>query len=179
MLYSCSSILAQSPWNNSSKCIVWCTVDCTFNWTWTTFIIICKAKGIIFYVITSLLWLTSDIIPIKFYQRSSNRVISDIAPRPLTFYQNDLSMNTADLTGDKPIAVWSLSISDLSVMKPLVTFYIHSYIIIFHGRKREVFYLFSVCPAHQSLRHWMRHYEKWYNNNSLNPENILNLLKET
>jgi hypothetical protein len=41
-----------------------------------------------------------------------------------TFYQNDLAMrNTAGLTGGKPIAVWSQSISCVSVVNTLVAFY--------------------------------------------------------
>jgi hypothetical protein len=53
-----------------------------------------------------------------------------------TFYQNDLAMrNTADMTGDKRIAVWLQSIS--GIINPLVAFY------DIHERKREV--LFFVC----------------------------------
>jgi hypothetical protein len=49
-----------------------------------------------------------------------------------TFYQNYLAMsNTADVTG-KPIAIWSQSISGLSVMNPLVAFY------DMHGRKEKI-----------------------------------------
>jgi hypothetical protein len=53
-----------------------------------------------------------------------------------TFYQNYLAMrNTADVTGGKPIAVCSHSIS--GAVNPLVAFY------DIHGRKREVlFFLF-------------------------------------
>jgi hypothetical protein len=49
------------------------------------------------------------------------------------FYQNYLAVrNTADVTGGKPIAVWSQSISDVNAVNPLVAFY------DIHGRKREV-----------------------------------------
>jgi hypothetical protein len=53
--------------------------------------------------------------------------------------QNYLAMsNTADVTGGKPIAVWSQSISGVSAIIPLVTFY------DIHGRKREVLFFYYV-----------------------------------
>jgi hypothetical protein len=56
-----------------------------------------------------------------------------------TFYQNYWAMsNTADGTGDKPIAVWSQSISDLITLNPLIAFY------DIHGRKRDVLLFYSV-----------------------------------
>jgi hypothetical protein len=52
------------------------------------------------------------------------------------FYQNYLAMrNTADVTGGKPIAICSQSISGASAVNPLVTFY------NIHGRKREVLFI--------------------------------------
>jgi hypothetical protein len=45
--------------------------------------------------------------------------------------------NTADVTG-KPIAVLLQSISDVSVINPLVAFY------DIHGRKREVLFFYFV-----------------------------------
>jgi hypothetical protein len=63
-----------------------------------------------------------------------------------TFYQNYLAMsNTADVTGGKPIAVYSQSISDVNAINPLVT--IHD----IHGRKREVLF-FSFVP--DTTRDW-------------------------
>jgi hypothetical protein len=54
-----------------------------------------------------------------------------------TFYQNHLAMSsTADVTGGKPIAVWSQSISGVNAIYPLVAFY------NIHGRKREVLFYF-------------------------------------
>jgi hypothetical protein len=54
------------------------------------------------------------------------------------FYQNYLTMsNTADVTGGKPIAVESQSISGVNAINPLVAFYIH-------GRKREVLLVYFV-----------------------------------
>jgi hypothetical protein len=56
-----------------------------------------------------------------------------------TFYQNYIAMsNTADVTGGKPIADWSQSISD--AINPLVAFY------DIHGRKREVSFILSWTP---------------------------------
>jgi hypothetical protein len=46
--------------------------------------------------------------------------------------------NTADVTGGKPIAVWSHSILGLNSINPLVLFY------DIHGRKREVLFLYFV-----------------------------------
>jgi hypothetical protein len=42
--------------------------------------------------------------------------------------------NTADVTGDKPIAIWSQSISGGNAINPLVAFY------DIHGRKGEALY---------------------------------------
>jgi hypothetical protein len=48
----------------------------------------------------------------------------------LTFYQNYLAMrNTADVTGGKPIAARSQSISGVSAINPLVAFYYSFYVI--------------------------------------------------
>jgi hypothetical protein len=50
-----------------------------------------------------------------------------------TFYQNELAVrDTADVTGGKPIDVWSQSISGGGAVNPLVAFY------DIHGRKEEV-----------------------------------------
>jgi hypothetical protein len=58
------------------------------------------------------------------------------------FYQNYLAMsNTADVTGDKPIAVWSQSISGANAINPLVAFY------DIHGRKREVLFFYFVLDT--------------------------------
>jgi hypothetical protein len=40
-------------------------------------------------------------------------------------------MNTADVTGSKPIAIWSQSLSGVSAINPLVAFY------DIHGRKNK------------------------------------------
>jgi hypothetical protein len=46
--------------------------------------------------------------------------------------------NTADLTGGKPIALWSQSISGVTAINPLVTFY------AIHGRNSEVLFFYFV-----------------------------------
>jgi hypothetical protein len=46
--------------------------------------------------------------------------------------------NTADVTGGKPIAVWSQSIPGVSAVNPLVAFY------DIHGRKGEVLFFYFV-----------------------------------
>jgi hypothetical protein len=46
--------------------------------------------------------------------------------------------NTADVTGGKPIAVWSQSISDVSAINHLVAFY------DIHEEKREVLFFYLV-----------------------------------
>jgi hypothetical protein len=46
--------------------------------------------------------------------------------------------NTADVTGGKPIALWSQSISGVNPINPLVAFY------DMHGRKREVLFFYFV-----------------------------------
>jgi hypothetical protein len=57
-----------------------------------------------------------------------------------TSYPNYLAMsNTADVTGGKPIAVWSHSISGVNAINPLIAFY------DILGRKRGAFLLF--CPG--------------------------------
>jgi hypothetical protein len=56
-----------------------------------------------------------------------------------TFYQNYLAIrNTADVTGGKPIAVRSQSISGANAVNPLVAFY------DIHGGKREVLFFYFV-----------------------------------
>jgi hypothetical protein len=56
-----------------------------------------------------------------------------------TFYQNYLAMrNTAYVTGSKPIAVWSQSISGSSAIDPSVAFY------DIHRRKRKVLFIYFV-----------------------------------
>jgi hypothetical protein len=47
-------------------------------------------------------------------------------------------MNTADVKVGKPIAVWLQSISGVSAINPLVTFY------DIHGGKREVLFFYFV-----------------------------------
>jgi hypothetical protein len=47
-------------------------------------------------------------------------------------------INTADVTGGKPIAVWSQSISGVSAINPLVAFY------DIHGKKRRVLFIYSI-----------------------------------
>jgi hypothetical protein len=55
------------------------------------------------------------------------------------FYHNYLAMSdTVDVTGGKPIAVWSQSISGVSAVNPLVAFY------GIDGRKREVLFFYFV-----------------------------------
>jgi hypothetical protein len=46
--------------------------------------------------------------------------------------------NTSDVTGGKPIAVWSQSTSDVSAINPVVVFY------DILGRKREVLFFYFV-----------------------------------
>jgi hypothetical protein len=54
-------------------------------------------------------------------------------------YQTDLAKrNTADVTGGKPIAVSSQTMSDVNAINPLVAFY------DIHGGKREVLFYYSV-----------------------------------
>jgi hypothetical protein len=53
--------------------------------------------------------------------------------------------NTADVTGGKPIAVLLQSISDVSVVNPLVSFY------DIHGGKREVLFFYFVQDTTREL----------------------------
>jgi hypothetical protein len=56
------------------------------------------------------------------------------------FYQNYLAMsNTVNVTGGKPIVVWSQSISDANAFNPLFAFY------DIHGKKWEVLF-FNFIP---------------------------------
>jgi hypothetical protein len=64
---------------------------------------------------------------------------SQIFLRDATFYKIYLAMsNTADVTGGKPIAVWSRSISGANAINPLVAFY------DIHGGKRKVLFFYFV-----------------------------------
>jgi hypothetical protein len=60
------------------------------------------------------------------------------------FYQNKLALrNTADMTGGKPIAVLSQSISGVSAINPLVAFYEKK-----EGKERGAILLF--CTGHHT-----------------------------
>jgi hypothetical protein len=67
--------------------------------------------------------------------------------------------NTADVTGGKPIAVFLPSISGVSAINPLVTFY------DIHGRKREVRFFLSRTPHETTilLYSYNRHIEEAVN----------------
>jgi hypothetical protein len=66
------------------------------------------------------------------------------------FYENDISLrNIADVTGGKPIAVWSQSISGVSAINRLVAFY------DIHGWKREVLFFYFVLDTRQD--YYIRH----------------------
>jgi hypothetical protein len=81
-------------------------------------------------------------IPLTLYPQRPEALFSETP----TFYQNYLAMrNTADVTSGKLIAVGSQSISGVSAINPLVTFY------DIHGRKREM-QLFSPGHHTRSLR---------------------------
>jgi hypothetical protein len=75
--------------------------------------------------------------PLTLYPLRSSRGVLDIAPR-LMFYQNYLAVRTADMTGGKPIAVSSQSLSYVNAINPIVALY------DIHGRKREVLFFYSV-----------------------------------
>jgi hypothetical protein len=65
--------------------------------------------------------------------------VSQIFLRDTHVFQNKLAMrNTADVAGGKPIAVLLPSISGVSAINPLVTFY------DIHGGKREVLFFYFV-----------------------------------
>jgi hypothetical protein len=53
--------------------------------------------------------------------------------------------NTADETGDKPIAIWSQSISGVNAINPLIAFYDT------HGWKREVLFFYFVSATTRHL----------------------------
>jgi hypothetical protein len=64
-----------------------------------------------------------------------------------TFYQKDLAMrNTSDVTGRKPIAASSQSISDMGAVGPLVAFY------DIHGRKEKVLLFWCVLNITRDIR---------------------------
>jgi hypothetical protein len=60
--------------------------------------------------------------------------------------------NTADVTGDKSIAVWSQSISGENADNPLVAFY------DIHGRKREVLYFYFVPETTRDCFLYFNHF---------------------
>jgi hypothetical protein len=80
-------------------------------------------------------------IPLTLYPRRGSRDIS------AEFYQNYLAVsNTADVTGGKPIAVWSQSILGVDAINTLVAFY------DIHGRKREAYILSRTPPETWNLK---------------------------
>jgi hypothetical protein len=78
-------------------------------------------------------------IALALYLQKGYRDISDT--KALTFFQNNLALNTADVTDGKPIVVLSQSISGMSDFGRLVNFY------DIHGRKREVLSFCSVLDT--------------------------------
>jgi hypothetical protein len=60
--------------------------------------------------------------------------------------------NTAGVTGGKPIAVWSQSISGVSAINPLVTFY------DIHGRTREVLFIYFIPDTTRDEKFYMFRY---------------------
>jgi hypothetical protein len=82
-------------------------------------------------------------IPLTLYSRKGCRCItvSHSSETP-TFYHNYLGMsNTADVTGGKPIAVWSQSISSVNAINHLMALY------DIQGRKREVLFFYFVLDT--------------------------------
>jgi hypothetical protein len=53
--------------------------------------------------------------------------------------------NTADVTGGKPIAVWSQSISGVNAINPIVALY------NIHGRKRQVLFFYFVPDSTRDI----------------------------
>jgi hypothetical protein len=87
----------------------------------------------------------STYIPLTLNPRRASRGRLRYFSETPTFYQNDLTMrNTADVTGGKPITVWSHSISDGSTVNPLVAFY------DFHRRERECYYFVLSHALHET-----------------------------
>jgi hypothetical protein len=67
--------------------------------------------------------------------------VTQIVLRDAYILPNNLAMrNTADMTGGKPIAVWSHSNLDVSAVNSLVAFY------DINGRKGEVIFFSSLAP---------------------------------
>jgi hypothetical protein len=61
-------------------------------------------------------------------------------------------MNTADVTGGKPIAVLLQSISGVSDINPLVAFY-----DIYGGKREVLFFILSRTPHETLLKHTYIH----------------------
>jgi hypothetical protein len=80
-------------------------------------------------------------IPLTLYPRRGSRDISDSAPRRPRFTKITLLWGIPDVTGGKPIAVWSQSISGVSAVNPLVAFY------DIRGRQREVVFFYFVSDT--------------------------------
>jgi hypothetical protein len=64
---------------------------------------------------------THTYIPLTLYSGTGSRGISDILPRHPRFIK---IIYTADVTGDKPIAVCSQSISGVNAINSIVAFYV-------------------------------------------------------
>jgi hypothetical protein len=79
------------------------------------------------------------------------RVSRDISDFLRTFYQIYLlaMRNTADVTGGKPIAIQSQSISGVSAVNPLVAFY------DIHGKSVEVLFFCSVPDTTGDSRRYL------------------------
>jgi hypothetical protein len=84
-------------------------------------------------------------IPLMLYPQSGSRGNLRYYSESPTFYQNYLAMsNTADVTGGKPIDVWSQSISGVNAINPLVA--------LRHPWKKERGAILLFCPGHHTRR---------------------------
>jgi hypothetical protein len=82
---------------------------------------------------------------LTFYHRSNDISKTYCCDIPI-YYQNDLAMkNIVDVTGGKPIAAWSQSISGVNAVNPLVTFF------DIQWRKREVIFFLFVPDTTREL----------------------------
>jgi hypothetical protein len=95
--------------------------------------------------------INSDHLAVIIWTRNTEKIwqlydICFITYIPFTLYVEELAeafqiSNIANVTGGKPVAVWSQSISGVNAINPLLAFYDS------HGRKREVLFF---CPGHHT-----------------------------
>jgi hypothetical protein len=104
-------------------------------------------------------------LTLTLYSQRRRRGNSDFPPRQTSFTKTtwlttDIIRNTANVTGDKPIAIWLQSISGVIAVGPLVAFYdilgnlgqvLFCHRTFVYSRDIKIYFFSSVFQLHYAL----------------------------